>query len=94
LSPPTYGAAVTFSHPLARSAKVFAANSHDGAEQRILVIVTTVQLDPHDKRYKNRLVERLSGLRARLRGQVGSRDRIHADEPTKGLARTCEGATL
>jgi hypothetical protein len=64
---------VTFSHPLARSAKVFAANSHDGAEQRILVIVTTVQLDPHDKRYKNRLVERLS---ASARDYVARSDRV------------------
>ena len=51
---------MTFSHPLARSAKVFAADSLDGKEQQILVIVTTVELDPHSGRYKKGLVERLS----------------------------------
>jgi hypothetical protein len=38
--------------------------SHDGTEQQILVIVTTVELDPQSERYKKRLVERLSAVRA------------------------------
>ena len=34
--------------------------THDGAEQRVLVIVTTIPLEPGDKGYKKSLVERLS----------------------------------
>ena len=32
----------------------------DGAEQRVLVIVTTIPLEPGDKGYKKSLVDRLS----------------------------------
>jgi hypothetical protein len=51
---------MAFSHPLARSAKVWTAKAHDGGEQRVLVIVTTIPLDPDEKGYKKSLVERLS----------------------------------
>ena len=51
---------MTFSHPLARSAKVFTAHRRDGNEQRVLAIVTTLEFDPKDKHYKKRFVERLS----------------------------------
>jgi hypothetical protein len=51
---------VAFIHPLARGAKVWTARSRDGAEERILVIVTTIALDPRQKGYKKSLVERLS----------------------------------
>jgi hypothetical protein len=51
---------MAFSHPLARAAKVWTAKAHDGGEQRILVIVTTIPLEPNDKGYKKSLVERLS----------------------------------
>ena len=51
---------MAFSHPLARAAKVWTAKTHDGGEQRILVIVTTIPLEPHDRGYKKSLVERLS----------------------------------
>jgi hypothetical protein len=68
-------AAMTFSHPLARSAKVFAAHSQDGMEQQILVIVTAVELDPQSERYKKRLVERLS---AAARDHVAGSDRVTA----------------
>ena len=34
--------------------------THDGGEQRVLVIVTTIPLGPNDKGYKKSLVERLS----------------------------------
>ncbi len=49
-----------FSHPLARGAKVWTAKAHDGSEQRVLVIVTTIPLEPNEKGYKKSLVERLS----------------------------------
>jgi hypothetical protein len=51
---------MAFSHPLARGAKVWTAKAHDGSEQRVLVIVTTIPLEPDDKGYKKSLVERLS----------------------------------
>jgi hypothetical protein len=51
---------MTFSHPLARGSKVWTAKAHDGEEQRVLVIVTTIPLEPTDKGYKKSLVERLS----------------------------------
>ena len=51
---------MTFSHPLARAAKVWQAKTHDGGEQRVLVIVTTIPLDEKSKQYKKGLVERLS----------------------------------
>ena len=52
---------MTFSHPLARAAKVWQAKTHDGGEERLLVIVTTIALDEKSKEYKKGLVERLSG---------------------------------
>jgi hypothetical protein len=51
---------MAFSHPLARGAKVWTAEAKDGSEQRVLVIVTTIPLEPSDKGYKKSLVERLS----------------------------------
>ncbi len=51
---------MSFSHPLARGAKVWTARTHDGGEQRVLVIVTTIPLEPDEKGYKKSLVERLS----------------------------------
>jgi hypothetical protein len=51
---------MAFSHPLARGAKVWTAKAHDGSEQRVLVIITTIPLDPGEKGYKKSLVERLS----------------------------------
>lgn len=49
-----------FTHPLARSAKVWTASACDGADEKILVIITTLPLDPAHKRYKRSLIERLS----------------------------------
>jgi hypothetical protein len=51
---------MTFSHPLARVAKVWTAKANDGSEQRVLVVITTIPLEPHEKGYKKSLVERLS----------------------------------
>jgi hypothetical protein len=66
---------MTFSHRLARSAKVFVAHGRDGTEQQILVIATTAELDPQSRRYKKRLVEKLS---AAARDHVGRSDRVTA----------------
>ena len=39
---------------------MWTAKAHDGSEQRVLVIVTTIPLEPEEKGYKKSLVERLS----------------------------------
>jgi hypothetical protein len=49
-----------FTHPLARTARVWRAKNLDGSEWGVLVIVTTMELDPKSDRYNERLVERLS----------------------------------
>jgi hypothetical protein len=51
---------MAFSHPLARGAKVWTARTQDGSEQSVLVIVTTIPLEPDHEGYKKSLVERLS----------------------------------
>jgi len=51
---------MSFVHPLARGAKVWTANGKDDSEQRVLVIVTTIPLEPGQKGYKKSLVEKLS----------------------------------
>jgi hypothetical protein len=51
---------MSFVHPLARAAKVWTARGKDDSEQRVLVVVTTVPLDPGQKGYKKSLVEKLS----------------------------------
>ena len=50
---------MAFSHPLARAAKVWTAKANDGSEQRVLVVITTIPLEPDEKGYKKSLVERL-----------------------------------
>jgi hypothetical protein len=49
-----------FSHPLARGAKVWPLKNRDGAEQHLLVILTTLVLDPEIERYRPKTVDRLS----------------------------------
>ena len=51
---------MSFVHPLARGAKVWTARDKDDSEQRVLVVVTTVPLDPGQKGYKKALVDKLS----------------------------------
>lgn len=51
---------MSFIHPLARGAKVWTARSKDDSEQRVLVVVTTLPLEPGGKGYKKSLVEKLS----------------------------------
>ena len=51
----------------------------DGAEQRVLVIVTTIPLEPGDKGYKKSLVDRLSRAAQRLSRRLEGRRFVHAD---------------
>jgi hypothetical protein len=49
---------MTFSHPLARAAQVWQANV--GGPRKILIVATTLELDPHHKNFKRQLVDGLS----------------------------------
>jgi hypothetical protein len=49
-----------FSNPLARGAKICPLKNRDGAEQHLLVILTTLVLDPKSERYRPKMVDRLS----------------------------------
>ena len=49
-----------FAHPLARASRIYRARGLDGSEQSVLVIMTTIELDPKHNRYDDQLVERLS----------------------------------
>ena len=55
-------ALMIFSHPLARRASVFTAKNSDGSEYGVLVIVTTLELDPKGQNYKKPFVENYRGL--------------------------------
>ncbi len=51
---------MSFAHPLARKAKVWPMTSQDGSVRHVLVIETTLALDPKDDKFKKKLVDRLS----------------------------------
>jgi hypothetical protein len=51
---------MSFSHPLARKAKAWPMTSRGGSGRSVLVIVTTLVLDPQSDKYKKKLVDRLS----------------------------------
>jgi hypothetical protein len=65
---------MTFSHPLARHAKVFTAQTRNGEELQILAVVTTVELDPTSGRYKGGLVDKLS---AAVRDYLARSDHVN-----------------
>jgi hypothetical protein len=48
-----------FKHPLARRATVATAHPRKGGEQKMLLIVTTLELDPKSKGFSASNVERL-----------------------------------
>ncbi len=49
-----------FEHPLARGAQVWSCKLRDGRAENVLVIVTTIELNPEERRFNKRAVERLS----------------------------------
>ncbi len=55
---------MSFSHPLAKKAKVWPMISQDGSERHVLVVLTTLELDPESDKYKKKLVDRLSEVAA------------------------------
>jgi hypothetical protein len=51
---------MSFSHPLAKKAKLWPMRSQDGSVISVLVVVTTLALDPEHENYRKKLVNRLS----------------------------------
>jgi hypothetical protein len=51
---------MSFIHPLAKKARTWPMTSRDGSERRVLVIITTLTLDPESEHYKKKLVDRLT----------------------------------
>jgi hypothetical protein len=72
---------MTFTHPLTGVAKVWTADPVDGAQQRLPVGITTLELDPGGPRYRRKLVARLS--RAAREFVAGSTDRRAGLTPTQ-----------
>ncbi len=66
---------MSFAHPLAKRAKVWPMKSRDGSDRNVLVIVTTIVLDPLSEKYKKKLVDRLSeAASAYIAGKAGITD--------------------
>jgi len=63
---------MAFTHPLARGARIWTA--HVGAPKRMLVVVTTLELDPNHKGYKKKLVDDLSAAAAEYLSSSGGAD--------------------
>ncbi len=51
---------MTFTHPLARDAKVWSTAGSKGKPKRILVVITGLALDQDHAKYKPEQIERLS----------------------------------
>jgi hypothetical protein len=68
-------AIMSFAHPLAKKAKVWPMNTRDGSDRHVLVIVTSLVLDPQSEKYKKKLVDRLSeAASAYVAGKAGITD--------------------
>ncbi|MDE3174941.1 MAG: hypothetical protein KGM15_02395 [Pseudomonadota bacterium] len=50
---------MVFKHPLARKATLTTAHLRKGVEKKVLLVVTTLELDPQGKGYSAKNVERL-----------------------------------
>lgn len=51
---------MSFLHPLAKKTKIWPVVASHGGESNVLVVVTTLVLDPKHEGYKKKLVDRLS----------------------------------
>ena len=77
---------------------MWTAKDHDDGERRVLVIVTTIPLDPGQKGYKKSLVEKLSRAAREHLARVERGRIVHADqqaagmEPAQGLTRSGEAS--
>ena len=52
---------MSFTHPLARQAKIWTQTALDGKAQATLVVITTLELDSQSKDYKKSKVDSLTG---------------------------------
>jgi hypothetical protein len=64
---------MSFSHPLARQARVWETAGTAGTVGRVLVVVTTLALDPENKKYK---ADKVEALRTAVREWLAA----HADK--------------
>ena len=64
---------------------MWTAKAQDGSEQQVLVIVTTIPLEPADKGYKKSLVERLSRAAHDYLAELERGCFVRALEPIEGL---------
>ena len=53
-----------FDHPLARAARIWPLGNASSDARSVLVVVTTLELDPERKRHKAEMVARLSAAAA------------------------------
>jgi hypothetical protein len=68
-------AVMSFAHPLAKKAKVWPMKTRDGSDRNVLVVVTSLVLDPQSENYKKKLVDRLSKeASAYVAGKAGITD--------------------
>jgi hypothetical protein len=68
---------MSFFHPLSKKAKVWPMKSWDGSDRNVLVIVTSLVLDPQSEKYKKKLVDRLTEeASAYVAGKAGITDFI------------------
>ena len=51
---------MSFSHPLAKAAKIWQATGLDGSKRDVLVVITTLELNSDSKKYKKEKVDRLA----------------------------------
>lgn len=58
-----------FKHPLARDAKIWQTGGLNGKSIRVLVVITTLELDQGHKRFKAEKVGRLSDIAKEWVGQ-------------------------
>ena len=71
-----------FKHPLARKATIATAHPRKGGEQKMLLIVTTLELDPGGKGFNAKNVERLhNAAKAQVAEEPGLSGYLIVDRP-------------
>ena len=66
---------------------MWVARGQDDSEKRILVIVTTLPLEPGHKGHKKSMVEKLSRAAREHLAESKEAELVRADQPAAGLAQ-------
>jgi hypothetical protein len=77
---------MTFSHPLTRGARIFAAHDCDGNKHHVLAWVTTLELDPEQPQLQETICRKAMCRCSEISGGFGQGDRVRSDEQTERLA--------